>query len=70
MAYDQEEISILRNELDNLWQCLDKIASTENQIGEDQFKGLEENNKLLKLELSKIKQQHLDFQKVRGSIHK
>ncbi len=66
MAYDQEEILILRTELDNLWQCLDNIASTENQIGEDQFKSLEETNKLLKLELSKIKDEHLLFQKVVG----
>ena len=64
MAYDQEEINILRNELDNLWQCLDNIASSENQTGEDQLKNLEENNTLLKLELAKFKQEHLDFQKV------
>ena len=64
MAYDQEEINILRNELDNLWQCLDNIASSENQTGEDQLKTLEENNTLLKLELEKFKQEHLDFQKV------
>ena len=64
MAYDQEEINILRNELDNLWQCLDNIASSENQTGEDQLKTLEENNTLLKLELAKFKREHLDFQKV------
>jgi hypothetical protein len=58
MAYDQEEIVLLRTELGKLLNCLDNIAASENQTGEDRLKKLEEKNIQLQNELSQVKSEN------------
>ena len=59
MAYDQEEIIILRTELGKLLSCLDNIAASENQTGgDDRLKSLEETNRRLQTELSQVKSEN------------
>ena len=52
MAFDQEEIVILRNELFSLLNCIDNIADSENPTTDAE---LAENNRYLKQQLSQIK---------------
>jgi hypothetical protein len=58
MAYDQEEIVLLRTELGKLLNCLDNIAASENQTGEDRLKKLEDTNIQLQNELSQVKSEN------------
>ena len=58
MAYDQEEIVILRTELGKLLSCLDNIAASENQTEDDRLKSLEEANSRLQTELSQVKSEN------------
>ena len=53
MAFDQEEIVILRNELFSLLNCIDNIAYSENPTTSDTL--LAENNRNLEQQLSQIK---------------
>ncbi len=53
MAFDQEEIVILRNELFSLLNCIDNIADSENPTTSDTE--LAENNRNLEQQLSQIK---------------
>ncbi len=55
MAFDQEEILILRNELFSLLNCIDNIADSENPTTTTTDTELAENNRNLEQQLSQIK---------------
>ena len=55
MAFDQEEIVILRNELFSLLNCIDNIADSENPTTTTSDTELAENNRNLEKQLSQIK---------------
>lgn len=59
MAYDKDEIGVLRIELQKVLECLDFIASTEtDQDLEDRCHSLEEENAQLKSQLSQVQADH------------